>query len=76
MNLLQAIEQAGGNWFRPKGDKDYALSFHKRGWMMIHKYRKAYSEFESSEYNLSLIEEFTGEWEIVTPEQVIAERAK
>lgn len=71
MNLLQAIEQAWDNWFRPvewmgSGDAYYE----KVGGTYLTRIR--YGSFHMT----SSIHYLTGEWEIVTPEQVIAERAK
>lgn len=68
MNLLQAIEQAGDNWFRPIGITHEA--YFRRG---PHIYMSA--EDGSVKPRMTfMVELLTGEWEIVTPEQVINER--
>lgn len=72
MNLLEAIQSAGENWFRPVGMTEEALSFNGLGMLIVHQAKN--SGFVSWIYNLNHKEELTGEWEIVTPEQVLAER--
>lgn len=68
MNLLQAIDQAGGNWIKPKGTDGHAyqISF---GYL-IYRDSQGYQECRLT----PCLEYLTGEWEIVTPEQVMAER--
>lgn len=71
MNLLEAIEQAGDNWFRPIKSigQGYAYAINKNGddiFFMGGSRQTNQLCFRSKD--------ITGEWEIVTPDQVIAER--
>lgn len=71
MNLLQAIEQAGDNWFRPVGmSKGNAFGINDK--LLVRH------SICGGSYNTLCIPivYLTGEWEIATPDQVIAERAK
>lgn len=71
MNLLQAIQQSGDNWFRPVswvGDSVFAgEAFCRKG--------DAIWRMPKHKIDMTCNAKFLlGEWEIVTPEQVIAER--
>jgi len=72
MNILEAIKCAGDNLFKMKGHYGYGLSINKNGYLQIHE--PVLGVLRERDYNLCCIEELTGEWEIVTPEQVLAER--
>lgn len=69
MTLLEAIQLCGDNWFRPAGWREIAFS-RTNGliWM---------ENFKEDELGLSgiyRVVDLTGDWEIVTPEQVMGER--
>ena len=69
MNLLQAIEQAGDNWFRPILFKNSGEAYQIIcGNVFITTKNVRTLEMQNR------VEFLTGEWEIVTPEQVIGER--
>jgi len=69
MNLLEAIQGAGENWIRPKANwTGCAYEIDKHGSLIFKTQGGDHWEFVSS------IELLTGKWEIVTPEQVLAER--
>lgn len=68
MNLLEAIQGAGDNWFRPAFSKGMAYEFELDHLVYtdgINFYHGGVQFLHST---------LTGEWEIVTPEQVLAER--
>ena len=71
MNLLEAIQNCGDNWFRPIGmSKGNAFGVND-GLLVKH------SIFGGSYNTLCIpVVWLTGEWEIVTPETVMAERIK
>lgn len=74
MNLLDAIQNCGENWFRPvsmSGDGE-ALSLNGLGMLIIHQATS--SGFKAWPHSLNHLEDFAGEYEIVTPEQVMKER--
>lgn len=74
MTLLEAIQNCGENWFRPtsmRGEAE-ALSINGLGMLIIHQ--ATLSGFKAWPHSLNHLEEITGEWEIVTPEQVMKER--
>lgn len=67
MNLLEAIQGAGENWFRPVG---WVTSFSiQNGFLVKHQ-----SWGDTVKLFTVPAPILTGEWEIVTPEQVLSER--
>ncbi len=48
--------------------------FNSNGWLIIHEATK--SGFRATTYSLDCREEILGDWEIVTPEQVLSERGE
>lgn len=70
MNLLEAIEQAGDNWFRPVHWKNSGMAYQLSGDSFVVR-----ANHHDGIYGLNLaVSTITGEWEIVTPEQVMSER--
>lgn len=70
MNLLEAIQGAGENWFRSIGWHGSAFYVHRPSGL-IHKESKVDGDI----CKFPLFEfQALGEWEIVTPEQVLSER--
>jgi hypothetical protein len=64
MNLLEAIQGAGENWIRSKEDHSYIFS-------VTRNFLNQEDLMPSLGRELWVI---MGEWEIVTPEQVLSER--
>lgn len=77
MNLLQAIEQAGDNWFRPVSMSGNGIAFTFNEDMvlvLVEPYGEESPMLACFESDLNDMNEFGGKWEIVTPDQVKAER--
>lgn len=71
MTLLEAIQNCGDNWFRPRIFKGQGIA------CSVYE-GCVYSEQQSGPslgfWNIYRASDFIGDWEIVTPEQVMGER--
>lgn len=72
MTLLEAIQNCGENWFRPSNKTSWVgVAITIDGECTI----LAPDDIgEKVNFMISYIDDLLGEWEIVTPEQVMAER--
>ena len=70
MNLLEAIQGAGENWFRPVTWPEIGGAFENKNGVIIHHWKdgESYQWFPANDRWILC------EWEIVTPEQVLSER--
>lgn len=69
MNLLEAIQNCGDNWFRPVEWSGLGNAIKISGGVCYVLNREGQQSYMTPFINL-----ITGEWEIVTPEQVMKER--
>ena len=72
MNLLEAIQNCGDNWFRHESDGENGQAYSVDGDSIYYHYRGGFCEYA----HMCRLSQLNDGWEIVPPETVMAERAR
>lgn len=72
MNLLEAIQNCGENWFRPVRLSGQGCAYSKGDTYI--RFNDEDPCPDDNQFLTPALCDITGEWEIVTPEQVMNER--